>query len=312
MMKAKKQKHGFTLIELLVVIAIIALLVSLLIPAVQAAREMARRSQCTNNLKQLALAMNVYHESMKSLPPGNLFLEELKDKSCHPEQPCYCASIGWPVFLLSYLEQSALYERVDFEKYAYTPEPGDCSFHEGQPHGDTENQFVGENMPSLFSCPSVLRVAPKHSHKDYGVNGTSGVPQADFQRDNAAFYANSGTRFSEITRGLSNTYCLLEHAHSWWWSEDEGKNRLQTRYGTNPFFWMNLGSQGYVCLHSRNMLTDQEVTYPINSKIEWSPLRTARSYHPRGINVAMFDGSVHFVSEKIDPGIHNAAFYRIP
>jgi len=308
----KTNKSGFTLVELLAVIAIIALLISLLIPAIQAAREAARRSQCMNNLKQMALAMNVYHEFMKSLPPGNLVLDELKEKACHSEQPCYCGSIGWPVFLLSFLEQTPLYDQVNFEVFAFTQEPGEGSYHYGQAHGSTENQFVAENMPSLFSCPSVLRIATKNFHKDYGVNGTYGAPQADFQRDNSPFYANSGIRFAEITRGLSNTYCLLEHSHSWWWSEDGGKNILRTRYGTNPFFWVNLGSQGYICFRSLNMLTDEHVDYPINSKIEWSPLRTARSYHPGGINVAMFDGSVQFISEKMDYEPYHVAYYRIP
>jgi len=95
-----KNYSGFTLIELLVVIAIIALLISLLIPAIQAAREAARRSQCTNNVKQMVLAMNVYHESLKSLPPGNLVLDELRENACHVGRQVYCGSIGWPVFIL--------------------------------------------------------------------------------------------------------------------------------------------------------------------------------------------------------------------
>lgn len=311
-MKIRQQKTGFTLIELLIVIAIIALLISLLLPAIQAAREMARRSQCANNMKQMALAMNMYHESFKSLPPGNLVLEELREGACCSEKPCYCGSIGWAVFLLPFLEQEPLYDKVDFEAYAYTLEPGDGSAHEGQPHGSEKNQFVAENIPSLFSCPSVPRIASRIFHKDYGVNGTSGAPQNDFQRDNGAFYANSGTRYADITRGLSGTYCLLEHSHSWWWSADGGKNILRTEYGTNPFFWVNLGSQGYVCFESLNMFTLKDEIYPINTKTAWSPLRTARSYHPGGIHVAMFDGSVQFLSEKMDLGAYHVAFYRIP
>ena len=308
-----RHRFGFTLIELLVVIAIIALLISLLIPAIQAAREMARRTQCSNNVKQIALAMNVYHASLKSLPPGNIVCDDLYGKLCHPEQTkCYCGSIGWPAFLLPYLEQEQLYDKINFEMLAYTPEAGDCSFHEGSAHGDDANRFAGENMPVMFSCPSTQRTAPPHSHKDYGVNGTSGAPQMDFQRDNAVFYANSGIRFSDITRGLSNTYLLLEHSHSWWWSEDEGKNRMFTQYGTNPFFWVNLGSQGYVCRDSLNMLTEKDAVYKINSKVEWSPLRTARSYHYGGVNIAYCDGSVLYLSEKTDPHVYLSSFYRIP
>jgi len=154
-------KSGFTLIELLVVIAIIALLLYLLIPAIQAAREMARRSQCSNNLRQMALAMNVYHESMKSLPPGNLILEELKDNACHVAGKVYCGSIGWPAFILPYLEQMSLYDQIDFNSYAYCPNPEDNGDHEGFALGE-KNRFAGENMPSVFTCPSVKRQSIYH------------------------------------------------------------------------------------------------------------------------------------------------------
>ena len=104
----RRSSKGFTLIELLVVIAIIAVLIALLLPAVQAAREAARRSQCTNNLKQLGLAVHNYHQQMNCLPAENMFIG--------PNIANYgwgwCAS--WAVFMLPNLEQNPLYNAYNF------------------------------------------------------------------------------------------------------------------------------------------------------------------------------------------------------
>ncbi len=104
---------GFTLVELLVVIAIIGILIALLLPAVQAAREAARRSQCTNNLKQLSLAMHNYHDTFGVFPPGSL-----GDPAWTGNYNIYDGHFGWPVFILPFVEQQALHERIDFNKRA--------------------------------------------------------------------------------------------------------------------------------------------------------------------------------------------------
>ena len=173
---------AFTIVEHLVVITIIGLLVSLLLPAIQSAREYARRSQCANNMRQISLAMLAYHDALKSFPPGNLSLESLfEEGNCHPSGPndlIYCGSMGWAAFILPYVEQNALYERVDFEKLAYLPGKTAGSFHDA-PHGAEENRFAATNMPDLFVCPSTKRLAPPGTHKDYGVNGRAGVPERE-------------------------------------------------------------------------------------------------------------------------------------
>ena len=297
---------AFTLIELLVVIAIIALLISLLIPAVQAAREMARRSQCANNMKQLALAMNVYHDSMKTLPPGNLVLEELKEKACHVGNNIYCGSMGWPVFILAQLEQASLYEKVDFGTFAYTPETGEWTAHSDVgPVGDPANKEVAENVPVVLSCPS----SPRHSiyHKDYGVNGERGFPESIDDYD-GMFRFNSGIRFSDVKDGLSNTFLILETSRHHWWKEN-GVGELQyTKIGSNPFFWVNMSGQGYAI--NRYDAEGKYYPLPINTTELETPTRGVRSDHPKCVNAALCDGSVHFINAKIDFDVYSAFFTK--
>src|SRR5271167_643870 len=102
-----KKRPGFTLIELLVVIAIIAVLIGLLVPAVQKVREAAARIQCSNNLKQIGLAMQSYHDAVKCLPPGMARHDEGDDGGPYP-------ATYWSYFILPYIDQIPLYESAPF------------------------------------------------------------------------------------------------------------------------------------------------------------------------------------------------------
>ena len=107
-MSRQRERRGFTLIELLVVIAIIAVLIALLLPAVQSAREAARRAQCVNNLKQLALAAHNYHQTNDRFP-ANLYLHP-----CYATNTYYWNNSSWIVFLLPTMEQQPLYNAINF------------------------------------------------------------------------------------------------------------------------------------------------------------------------------------------------------
>lgn len=140
-MKALRQSRGFTLMELLVVITIIGILISLLLPAVQAAREAARRMQCGNNLRQIGVALHSYHTAIGCFPPGNI--NSQVDKCPGMGEPAGSKSIlsgNWMLALLPHIEQEILADRYDRKHTSVSP----------------ENQAVRETVVATYVCPSDL------------------------------------------------------------------------------------------------------------------------------------------------------------
>jgi prepilin-type N-terminal cleavage/methylation domain-containing protein/prepilin-type processing-associated H-X9-DG protein len=203
-------RRAFTLVELLVVIAIIGLLVALLLPAVQAAREAARRSQCCNNLKQIGLAAQNYHDLMRSFPPG------------------YCASVpyvdgandtragwGWGAFILSYLEQDAARTNINFSLPVEAP----------------QNAKVVQTGLAVYLCPSDGAPAAPFPVPNSGGAAVASAAASSYAAcvggDESSvsdatgagiFYRNSGTRFGDITDGASTTILVGERA----WTNAQG------------------------------------------------------------------------------------------
>jgi prepilin-type N-terminal cleavage/methylation domain-containing protein len=161
MLSARAQRLGFTLIELLVVIAIIAILIGLLVPAVQKVRDAAARAQCQNNLKQIALALHIHHDAKKTFPPGGM-------QTGRNGTPCYST---WAIEILPYIEQEALYKRYDQTKL----------------NEHDNNKFVNQSRVPIYECPSdplagkLERPASGPRRYDYmhgsyrGVSGRSGA-----------------------------------------------------------------------------------------------------------------------------------------
>jgi prepilin-type N-terminal cleavage/methylation domain-containing protein/prepilin-type processing-associated H-X9-DG protein len=215
MISHRRTTSGFTLIELLVVIAIIAVLVSLLLPAVQSARESARRAQCTNNLKQFGLALHNYEEALGCLPfgKGGDYMSVLPAAPVHARWSAHSQILG-------FLEQKPLYDAINFSLPPETPNAGSMGMGMGMMAAyqdpNRENSTVCRIVISAFLCPSDAATAPSDwpGGNNYMNNdgnwlsdacekyppmiGASGLPRGPF-------YNRSSIRLAGVTGGLSNT-----------------------------------------------------------------------------------------------------------
>ncbi len=188
--KAGPRRHryqGFTLIELLVVIAIIAILVAMLLPAVQQAREAARRTQCKNNLMQLSVAMHNYQMAHDCFPPG----------SVNPTGPIKSTADGyhmsWVVSLLPFMEQNNVYKALDQNRSVYDP----------------SNDSVRSIRISWLHCPTDW--APQTVNETTNYVGIYNDAEKPIDVDgNGILYLNSSTRYEQITDGSSHTILLSE------------------------------------------------------------------------------------------------------
>ena len=308
-------RRGFTLIELLVVIAIIAVLIGLLLPAVQKVREAAARSQCGNNLHQLVVAAHHYNDVHKRLPPGSVDPENPDSHGgpFNPGDPWYgngipWGHISWAAVLLPYLEGDDLFKTMDFSQPAYADDIGEESgdgtgmtTNRGPAVGGTTNpnSIAARNMPTVFVCPSAAGFPVKYSntmYKDYGINGGTNevcCPERTQSGHDGVAFLNSKVRIEDIKDGASNTFLFLEFAHY--------ANRSWTAYGdgTNQFIWVHHPSQGYVTCDTPPNSTD------FNNRAAHGP------HQPGGVQGAMCDGRVIWVENGIDfTHVYTALFTR--
>src|SRR5438034_1431926 len=231
--RAARCPAGFTLVELLVVIAIIGVLVALLLPAVQTAREASRRSSCSNNLRQLTLAQLNYESTFKTLPPGStgggyVAVNSFQAPWADPQRSC-CpwGHFSWAIVILPYVEQQGLYDQVNFSRLAYASKimehnggaTAATSIIDRGPAGDPLNQLAAQSTPKTYMCPSA-RFVPgvRKEQKDYAMNG--GPNGCCPERNNGSNTTLTGTanalngiRLAEITDGTSNTILIFVAVH---------------------------------------------------------------------------------------------------
>jgi prepilin-type N-terminal cleavage/methylation domain-containing protein/prepilin-type processing-associated H-X9-DG protein len=313
-------RNGFTLIELLVVIAIMAVLIGLLLPAVQSAREAARRSQCINNLKQLGLAIHQYETQENSLPPSLVI---------SGSGPSTLWTNGWSAYvrILPAIEQQAVYNQINFT----------IAFQQWQ------NQSATGVVISTFLCPSEPN-AQATSHQSYGnVEGVNyGWSMGDWyvwggfvfpMVNRSAIGPNQGRRWAHFQDGLSQTLLAAEVKNYQPYLRDCGglsqinnpnsipspdANYMQvapeyaggscTLKTDGHAEWVDGGVHhtGFTTAWTPNKVTGNTTVPDLDLNGQREKVGgptfaaiTSRSYHPEGVNVLLGDGSVRFVKSSI-------------
>jgi prepilin-type N-terminal cleavage/methylation domain-containing protein/prepilin-type processing-associated H-X9-DG protein len=295
-----RRRHGFTLIELLVVIAILAVLIGLLLPAVQKVREAANRMSCADNLKQLALAAHHHHDAKGQFPTGLHTVDLMGDGR-------YANGTTWEIELFPYLEQENLQKKWDYT--------------------DHRNNVVGgmnattAQVLKVLLCPSDALPAPVSHFVDrpeipypwaygyyglgsYGGNaGTRSFPGGRLSRDGVLFL-DSSIRLADVTDGTSNTLLLGERSH-----RDPNYDRI-TYASFLAFYPLEaFGMWAAVMFTSGGSLPHHLLSTPVPINYQMPPsggsaeiqnrLCAYGSGHSGGANFAFADGSVRFLSDRI-------------
>jgi prepilin-type N-terminal cleavage/methylation domain-containing protein/prepilin-type processing-associated H-X9-DG protein len=314
-----RHPQGFTLIEMLVCLAIIALLVSLLMPAIQQARESARLLHCKNNLKQFGLAFQNYESTYDRLPPVYILLAgpQFKKFGVGTTADRDDANIhGYVEFLLPFLDQAALYNRMDFS--APYLSPVDLRYMKLPNYTANNRAVIGTSLP-VFTCPSSPQASAlikiKLTFLEEPIESITGqISYSPFGGFYGAVYdayllpkigpdvpvtgilsaSNINVSLSNIPDGTSNTLILFELA---------GRNTLYTRGGSRVLGGVDSGGWADILTYE-NWLTgsryDGTSDGPCLVNCTNDRNRGMYSFHPGGVNLLMADGSVRFLNENAD------------
>ena len=318
--KSSRCRRAFTLVELLVVIAIIATLIALLLPAVQSAREAARRMSCSNNLRQMGLALHTYHNVKKRFPAGDFWLPLRRPNGTW----IHWSQWNWTVKILPYLEDSGLYDTADLSQPAM--------------RGSTY-QSILFNAPALFRCPSnsFNSQFPEYVNEN---SGTRQIAECDYA-SNAGDHACGGDYGPGADPTIGSPPAFPVCANTFPQNYPEGKTPIRGpigRFGwaaaireipdgTSKTFALgecigqfgyqqNFGTQSYALTSypinwkTQYFLTNQG-DWPVKAKPRWTDGAVFRSLHAGGGAQFVFcDASVRFISENIDQPTYMALSSR--
>jgi len=283
-------RRAMTLIELLVVMAIIGILVAMLLPAVQSARESSRRASCSNHLKQIGLALHMYHDAQRWLPPGWIGVDFASEKPHASGESGW----GWASMVLPYLEEGNLAQQeVDFDHPVRAP----------------RNQSGREHLLSVFLCPSdpsekktfelrseadgsvLTELAVANYVAMFGteeVDECAELPVGEPCRSDGPFFHNSHVNFALVLDGLSQTIFVGE------------RHTFRPRAERWQSTWTGAVPDGEETFARIVGVADHTPNHPDTHFEDYS------SHHPGGANFLLGDGSVRFISEMIDEATYQA------
>jgi len=322
-------RRAFTLIELLVVVAIIGIMVALLFPALQAAREAARRASCQNNIKQLGLAVHFYHDLHKQLPP----LYTNSQKATFTTQ-FGLETYSWRALILSFMEEHSLYDSINVTELAT----------------HATNRAAIDQVIPMFSCPSTPRSSLTARGLWHGRSQFDEILQAAVTDYNgSAGYVEAGitsrqrvcdpsvtlhyweeswipgvfgevlygklvwdpptvrkVNFAQITDGLSHTVLVLERAGL----PDqyfEGGAKVEPHEPPKYRTWGNVGLWAISGSENLNQIYHQTDSPLVN----FDNMLGLYSFHPGGVHIALADGSVHFMADSVNTSLVLALVSRV-
>ncbi|PQO26052.1 prepilin-type cleavage/methylation domain-containing protein [Blastopirellula marina] len=287
-------RRAFTLVELLVVIAIIGVLIALLLPAVQQAREAARRMQCSNHLKQIGLAVHNYHDTYGSFPPGiivNYSRNATWDVLSSP------SAWNWSALILPFIEQQAMHDQLGITQGVYADEA----------YQDPTRLRLMQTPIAGYRCPSDT-TEELNPHLGWSMSRGANdiatmnyVAMAHFTRDtNAGLFANNtdaqtgsfivsrGLKFADITDGTSNVLGMGERC-----------NRLGNQH-YRAAVWASSAATTHSCDHRYDCMASTALSPNSNHPDNWRLNGNLSSNHPGGVMAMLMDASVSFIPETIE------------
>jgi prepilin-type N-terminal cleavage/methylation domain-containing protein/prepilin-type processing-associated H-X9-DG protein len=292
-----RSRQAFTLIELLVVIAVIALLIGLLLPAVQSAREASRRIQCVNNLKQIGLAMHNYHSVSSTFPPGyvsSTVNNRLDGQELGP-------GWGWGAMVLNELDQKPLFNSINFSL----------------PITDPGSQTARATVLSTFLCPSnAFGSGPVRLMAGTGTSGgmindvaagqyVASAGQLEVEefaaQNNGVFYRNSGNGIRDITDGSSTTLMAGERSRNVAEATWVGAVPFAQACNNPGWRFQDCETSNVLILAHTGPSPDEDWVDLPNNKL--AGVDDYWSLHPGGCNFLFCDGSVRFVKETINANV---------
>jgi len=317
---SKSKRAAFTLVELLVVIAIIGILVALLLPAIQAAREAARRTSCTNNMRQIGVALNNYVTLNKRLPKGHVSKPD-------PDSGDPKSYFSWITQILPFVEETGLYDQINLKigldelttgtnrttlfqyqlisfKTFLCPsdiEAGEINFFYGARGNYAANVGQGNlwmDDLSPWRCSHPISYSPAPPHASKCPNGKSAMLRL------GVFMVNYGRKLSEVTDGTSKTVAVSEIR------KVEGVDTRGSLHFSAGVMYMHDFLPNDTSRPDNSRYCGDDLTYApcLFTGQEWKGawFHTARSAHPNGLNSMLLDGSVRFVAQTISEELWKA------